>query len=240
MYRIAICDDEPQARSVIRGLTEEILLAEGQACEITEYAAPEELFEALRQAPGGCDLVLLDIMFPEPDQDGLALARRLREVKLGISIILISASPEYVLEGYGVQAVQYLLKPLEPEKLRSALLYDLHNHFSRRALTLPSKQGQLTVYQQDILYLESRGHSTFVHLLGGQAIPVSQKLSALERQLDSRCFCSCHKSFCVNLNHAVSLQRYRLTLRGGGGVPVSKTKFTFFRGVFVKFSSLSI
>ncbi|WP_418665912.1 LytR/AlgR family response regulator transcription factor [Allofournierella sp.] len=239
MYRIAICDDEPEARSAIRGLARQILLAEGQACEITEYAAPEALLQALGQGSGLCDLILLDIMFPGPGQDGLAFARRLRELRLGVSIVLISASPDYVLEGYGVQAVRYLLKPLEPEKLRAALLYDLHNHFPHRALTLFTKGGQVTVHQQDILYLESHGHSTCVHLLGGRVIPVAQKLSALEILLDSRHFCSCHKSFCVNLNHAASLRRYSLTLRGGEMVPVSKAKFSMFRGVFIKFSSLS-
>lgn len=237
MYRVAICDDEAEDRAIIRRLAEQILLEENQAFEIAEYDAPDALFQALRQAPGRCDLVLLDVMFPGPCESGVAFARRLRGLRMNVSIILISASPEYILDGYDVQAAQYLLKPLDPQKLRAALRYDLHNRFGARALTLFTGQGQISVRQQDILYLESRGHSAFVHLSDGQVLCVSQKLSALENQLDSRCFCSCHKSFCVNLNYAAQLRRYRVTLQGGVSVPVSKKRFELFRGIFIKFSS---
>lgn len=237
MYQIAICDDEPQDRAIIRRFAEQALLDEKQPYRITEYGAPDALLQALRQAPGCCDLVLLDVMFPEPCESGVDFARRLRQGRLDVSIILISASPEYILDGYGVQAAQYLLKPFDPEELRAAILYDLHNRFHARALTLSTRRGQISVRQNSILYLESRGHTVFVHLCDGQSIPVSQKLSELERQLDSRCFCSCHKSFCVNLNHAARLQRYRVTLLGGVSAPVSKQKFDVFREAFIRFSS---
>lgn len=237
MYRVAICDDEPRDRAIIRGFTQQVLAEEGQRYEIAEYGAPEELFLALQREPACCDLILLDVMFPGPGESGLAFARRLRETRLGVSIILVSSSPEYVLDGYGVQAVQYLLKPLEIGRFRSALLYDLHNRFSARALTLSCSRGKVSVRQESILYLESRGHITYVHLADGQVISVAQKLSALQARLASACFCSCHKSFCVNLNYAARLERYQLTLLGGQILPVSKKRFSLFRQIFIKFPS---
>ncbi|TVQ74655.1 MAG: DNA-binding response regulator [Oceanospirillales bacterium] len=111
--RTLIVDDEPLARSRLRRLLSEYPSIDciGEASNASEALA---LVEQLQP-----DLVMLDIEMP--DGDGLSVAELLNQRSIPPAIILVTAHPEHALDAYRVGPSDYLLKPVDPKRLRTAL-----------------------------------------------------------------------------------------------------------------------
>lgn len=113
MLRVILLDDERPALKVLSKLIEE-----HHAVQVVgTYTDPLEMFnEVSRLMP---DLVFLDIEMPE--MNGLQMAARLRELREDIEIIFVTAYPQYALDAFRVSAIDYLVKPVEPDMLHRTL-----------------------------------------------------------------------------------------------------------------------
>jgi two-component system response regulator AlgR len=113
--RVLLVDDEPLARMRLRALLQDI--AE-PACEIVgEVGDADSALTQLRVRP--CDLLLLDIGLP--GRDGLQLAAALRDLAQAPAVVFVTAHAEHALRAFDLDAVDYLTKPVQRERLRSAL-----------------------------------------------------------------------------------------------------------------------
>ena len=116
-YEIAICDDEEKQRAYIKSLVEGWLRQTFHHTKIQEYASSEQfLFE---QAYDRTQILFLDIEMEK--MDGIALAREIRKHNRQMQIIFVTGYMEYIQEGYDVEALHYLLKPVSQEKIDSVL-----------------------------------------------------------------------------------------------------------------------
>ena len=116
-YQIAICDDEEKQRAYIKSLVEGWLRQTFHHTKIQEYASSEQfLFE---QAYDRTQILFLDIEMEK--MDGIALAREIRKHNRQMQIIFVTGYMEYIQEGYDVEALHYLLKPVSQEKIDSVL-----------------------------------------------------------------------------------------------------------------------
>ena len=116
-YEIAICDDEEKQRVYIKSLVERWLHQTFHHVKIQEYASSEQfLFE---QAYDRTQILFLDIEMEK--MDGIALAREIRKHNRQMQIIFVTGYMEYIQEGYDVEALHYLLKPVSQEKIDSVL-----------------------------------------------------------------------------------------------------------------------
>ena len=231
MYHIAICDDEPD---FVAGIADQIRTLTAQSnipCRISTYFEPAQLYDALCASQDEIHLVLLDILMGEGD-GGMRLAARLREMGNQVSIILVSSSPDFIWQGYDVQAIKYLLKPVSSEDLRAAVLYDYRNHYKKRYLGLKigSTVHSLSLWKIDCFEIKGKQvavwHQGGVHYYRG-------KISELEPLLPSEFF-RCHQSFIINLDNVVRLVRYRAYLEDGREVPVSQRHFRETQQAFLK------
>ncbi|WP_343207976.1 LytTR family DNA-binding domain-containing protein [Anaerolentibacter hominis] len=230
MYQIAVCDDKQEHLDEICRMTEEILRELGQENRISRFHSSEELKSELG---GGTnyDLLLLDILM-EPE-NGMELAKELRQKQVRASIVFISSSQEYILEGYGVEAVRYLLKPLEKEKLKEAIQFDIENYFRGRSLTVRGQSGIRMIPQREIIYLESDLHTVTIHVKNGEAIYVSGKLSDYAGQLSPRRFARCHQSYCINMEEILQFRRNEILLTDDTKIPVGRKWYQSFRSSFL-------
>lgn len=110
---VLIVDDEGLARSRLTRLVGDV---EGFTVVATAAETKTAMQIVLHQQ---IDIVLLDIQMP--GQDGLAFASSLRELELPPAVILVTAHPEHALDAYLVSPVDYLLKPVDADRLRQAL-----------------------------------------------------------------------------------------------------------------------
>lgn len=225
MYTIAVCDDESLFVKEIARMTREILDEEHIDGHILEFDRTDALYQALRDPQIEIHLLLLDILLGgETGDDGMRLAARLRQEGNQIGIVLISQSSDFLLRGYDVQAIKYILKPVDRAELKKAVVYDYGNHYKGRYLAIQKGTVIENVLLSEILYMEIVGRKVAIYLCGG-VVYYQGRLAQLEEELPAGQFVRCHQSFLINLDNVTRLVRYAVTIKGGREIPVSKRAF---------------
>lgn len=175
------------------------------------------------------DLLLLDIGLP--DGSGLALAAQ--RPALAAHTIFITAHPQHALRSYALGAADYLLKPVDPDRLMLALqrvrrlIEPVAPHTTVSALAI--RQGACTHYLDParIDYIDMAGHYACVHV-GDQVHLLRDGIAQLAEQLAPAGLLRVHRSVLVNPSRVQALQERRngdalLQLSGGARVPLSRT-----------------
>lgn len=229
--RLAICDDEPMDCALVAQMSREILGAEGVEAELSAYPSAAELLRAIR-AGRAFHIFLLDVMME--GMDGMELAAALRAGHEDAAIIFISSNREMALRGYEVAAARYLAKPVEREKLREALLYCCVAHARRRALALPTAEGQTRVDPSAILYVEAWERGVRLDL-GGEKLEAKIPISQIAAMLPEGQFAYCHRTLLVNLACVRHVRYCELELKNGERLPISKYRLAQFKSEFLKY-----
>ena len=229
--RLAICDDEPMDCALVAQMSREILGAEGVEAELSAYPSAAELLRAIR-AGRAFHIFLLDVMME--GMDGMELAAALRAGHEDAAIIFISSNREMALRGYEVAAARYLAKPLDREKLREALLYCCAAHARRRALALPTADGQTRVDPSAILYVEAWERGVRLDL-GAEKLEAKIPISQLAAMLPGGQFSYCHRTLLVNLACVRHVRYCELELKNGERLPISKYRLAQFKSEFLKY-----
>ena len=113
MLKAIIVDDEAPARSELRFLLDEV----GQTEVVAEAASVREAIEKLKEYP--CDVMFLDVNMPEAT--GLQLADAMQHLKFPPAVVFVTAYSEHALDAFKVNAIDYLVKPVETERLAQAI-----------------------------------------------------------------------------------------------------------------------
>lgn len=119
MLRIGICDDEKEMRFALRVKLERLLETRNIDSEIFEFSLGDRLLLWYSKHLGALDLVFLDIEME--GSDGMETARMLRGADGNLQIVFITGHPDYVFDGYSVNALGYLLKPPSSDALNDIL-----------------------------------------------------------------------------------------------------------------------
>lgn len=216
--QIAVCDDEPLDRECTIRMTQEILTAEDIPCRICAFDGSAALLEAVRNG-AQFQILLLDVMME--GLDGMDLAAELRRLDCRAAIVFISSNRDMALRGYEVAALRYLAKPVDPERLREALLFCCLSQFEQKEILLPAAGGQSRILPPDIIYAETWERGVRLVLKDGQA-DANVKISELAAMLPERQFVLCHRTVLVNLAYVQAIRYCELELKSGKVLPVSK------------------
>lgn len=214
--KIAICDDVQQDLHITRDLILEYCEKAMLENEIDLYTNGAQLLP--RIAEEKYDLYLLDI-YMEP-VSGLEVANRIRQEDGKCEIIFITTSPDFALEGFGVQAIGYLLKPLTREAISSLLNHHSRRFFnSARYITIRHSRSEIKIPRKTIIYLEIFGKQTIIYTSAG-TYRTWTSLDELERQLEGEPFLRCHRSYIVNMQYIDHANGTDFVLEGGTKIPL--------------------
>ena len=166
--------------------------------------------------------------------DGMALAAALRAWHEDAAIIFISSNREMALRGYEVAASRYLAKPVDPEKLREALLHCRAARSGRTTLVLPTASGQSSVAPAAVLYAEAWERGVRLHL-DREILEVRLPLSQVAAMLPEGQFACCHRTLLVNLAQVRHVRYCELELRNGERLPISKYRLAQFKSAFLHY-----
>ena len=225
-----IVDDEPLARRELRRL----LAAHPDVEVVGEAGGADEAEQAL--AASGADLLFLDIQMPR--RTGMQLLESLEDAP---QVVFTTAHDEHALRAFELGALDYLLKPIAPARLATALERVRQRMAMPAGEALPMTRPLLVrdgdepclVTLQDISVIEAAGN--YVQLHFGERRPLLlHALSALERRLDPDHFFRASRSLIVNLDHVERFEtgvRLELIahLRGGRTVAFSRRQSQDFR-----------
>lgn len=219
MLSVIVVDDKPLAIDMLRGYLQKIPFAAMKA----GFTNPLEAIDYIETHP--TDLVLLDIQMPE-----ITGVQLMKITGAKTKFILVTAYPDYAVEGFEYNAVDYLLKPVSFERFYIAMekaktllessAADTPNIMQRDFIFLKTERRIRKLDHQEILYIEARQNYIFVHL-AGEKLMVLQTMKQTEEMLPSGFFCRIHKSYIVNLSAIQSVEQHVVYI-GGAGIPVGE------------------
>ena len=220
-YRIAVCDDQP---AQLENLTKKLsLYAEARHIKfhIQTYPSAEAfLFDFSENR--NFDLLFLDIEMA--GMNGIQLARKIRAENETVQLCFITGYPDYMNQGYDVNALHYLLKPVSIEKL-----FEVCDRFLKSTETQPRfflfslGKEVVRVYEKDLYYGEAQGHYMLLHTRQGE-LKLRTTVPELEKQLGEGFFRP-SRSFLVNLRYVTRITKTEILLEQGVAVPLGKGMF---------------
>lgn len=223
MISIAVCDDEITECSRIAAAVKSILKDMQTPCLVRQFYSGKELLAEAKEF----DLVLLDIIMEE--LDGMKTAELFRQKAPGKILVFISSSKAYVFDAYEVEAFWYLVKPVEPGKLRRVLERAIGKLGQKpdEFIMVSRQRQQEKLFLSDVLYFEIRGRMIYAHQQEG-IIEFYQQIGILEQKLQGKGFFRCHKSYLVNLNYVRSYNRKEAILDTGEKIMISRRRYEDF------------
>lgn len=218
-YRLALWEDDSRERDNLTKLCRAFLDAQGIPGTLEVFPNTVELEEALEEAPGRYDLLLLDIQME--GRTGMEFAKELRARGDQVRILFLTGAAEYALEGYEVGPIHFLLKPVDPKALERVLLSDWKRHHQTKTVLFRNGNRQFPLGVEEILYMESLNRSLVVHT-EDRAYTFPMTLAQGELLVPPGSFARCHNSFLVNLSKVEELARTTVRLRGGAELPMGR------------------
>lgn len=216
-YKIALCDDEEALLQLVSGLVEEWAAARRTVCGIETFPSAEAfLFQY--QEDKSYDILLLDIEMT--GMDGVTMAKAVRREDEAVQIIFLTGYSDYILEGFEVAALHYLMKPVDREKLFTVLdraVEKLRKNERKLTLELPDELVRVPLYE--IRCLEVRQNYVTIH--AREDYTVKKPLGEFQRELDERFFRT-GRSCIVNLAYVRRVTRTEVFLEGGLTAPLSR------------------
>mgnify|MGYP000116422428 CR=1 FL=1 len=229
-FRILIVDDDPTARTHLERLLKELGQDQVETAE-NAYA----LLDRIRDSPP--EVVFLDIRMP--GLSGLDALRALNALPQRPRVVLVSAFDEHALEAFEAAAFDYLLKPVDPDRLRKTLerlaAEPLPGPPSR--LALPTADRVVLLDPDQILYVQAQGDLIRVVTREG-TYEARTTLREVARRLPPARFLRVHRSYLVNLDHVVELHPFfsgtmllRLDDPQRTEIPVSRSAARFLKAL---------
>ena len=219
--KIATCDDEQLQIEHLKKATEQWSVCTGHNCDICTFSSAEEFLFAYEDDKS-FDILLLDVEMVEIS--GIGLAKKLRVDNKRSEIIFITSHFEFCGEGYEVDALHYLIKPMEQEKLSSVLSKTVEKLAVQPPSVVISVEGEtVKLYEEDILYVESQLHYLSI-ITKDREYKLKEKISAFEERLSDD-FYRIHRSYLVSLKHIIRISRSSVTLSNGEELPLARGKY---------------
>ena len=199
--RAMIVDDEAPARSELRYLLEET----GRVDAIMEASSAREAVEKLMESKA--DIMFLDIQMPKTS--GMQLAEALHRLKNPPAIVFVTAYSEYALEAFGVDAIDYLMKPERLsqalDKVQSRMKPQPQSHSSVERIPVVKSGRKVLVPIDQIRYIEAKDDYSCIYTADDRFLSTIS-LAKLEQKLAPHGFFRVHRGYIVNLEYVEDVE----------------------------------
>ncbi len=216
MLHLAVCDDRTEDRARLCRLLEEYGQHNHLELTVDQWTTGEDFLHAF--APGQYQVLFLDIYMGQIN--GVETARAIREQDEDCAIVFVTTSTEHALEGFGVNALHYLLKPVTADQLK--MVFQRLSRFCEEEpayLTVKSQRIQVRCKIKNILYVEVYDKLCLIHTKA-DTIQTYMPLDEVARQLPEKLFLRCHRSYLVNMSHVSRLEEGTFLISDGHSVPI--------------------
>lgn len=236
MIKIAFCDDDME---VLHQMNELIDRYRVERNEDITYAAFQSPFELLTEIEKGIrpDILFLDVVMP--GQNGMDVAKEIRQYDTNMKIIFLTSSPEFAVESYSVGAYFYQLKPIWEEsffRLMDAVLAECEKK-KKNSLILRSKDGITRIDLQQLEYCEVLGRKLLFHLENGAVLESAWSLDDLAGQLMQYSnFFRPHRSFLVNMEYIQNISSRSIKMVNDAEIPIPHGKCSEIKNTYMEYA----
>lgn len=220
MIKIGVCDDSAQSRFTLTVMLERQLETFDKEPFCYEFSSGERMLSWLSKYPGELDILFLDIEMP--GMDGMETARKIRSADANIMIVFVTGFADYVFDGYAVNALDYLLKPVDPKRLNAVLkrMLSVLELRAPESYSFKNMDGLFRIPRNEILYLQSEGRK--IHLATAvRTYTFYEKLDTVQKEL-GRGFVRIHQRYLVRCDKVTAFRGDHVEI-GSVHLPVSRT-----------------
>ena len=236
MIKIAFCGDDMEVLHQMNELLDRYRVERNE--DIT-YAAFQSPFELLTEIEKGIrpDILFLDVVMP--GQNGMDVAKEIRQYDTNMKIIVLTSSPEFAVESYSVGAYFYQLKPIWEEsffRLMDAVLAEREKK-KKNSLILRSKDGITRIDLQQLEYCEVLGRKLLFHLENGAVLESAGSLDDLAGQLMQYSnFFRPHRSFLVNMEYIQNISSRSIKMVNDAEIPIPHGKCSEIKNTYIEYA----
>lgn len=222
---IAIVEDDPANAEILKGHLSHF--ASENHIEIHTSVFPNGIHFLKAYTPVW-DLILMDIEMPHIN--GIETARKIRENDSEVLIMFITQMAQYAIDGYSVNAVDYVLKPVNYYAFSLKLKHIQHLLAGKQtsSIIISNQSGKFRIPLNTLLYIEVINHTMHYHTttdcITSSGTP---SLKRLAEDLGEKGFARCHQGYLVNLHYVTQYNKSSVSV-GNHELPLSRTYFKAF------------
>ncbi|MBR1853525.1 MAG: response regulator transcription factor [Lachnospiraceae bacterium] len=226
---IMICDDEAAIRTQIK----ELIRREDAGAVIHEVVSGRELLQSTQM-----DICFLDIQLDAQMEgmNGLETAKQLRQAGWNMPLIFITGIKDYVFDAFEVEALGYLLKPIDEEKFLQVYrraVAKLENDTSEDPILFSTQKMTYSIKPGQIFYVENDRKKVNLHTAEG-VIVLYASMQEMEKKLGEGFF-RCHRGFLVNMAHIAGYNGDSIRVDNGDTVYLARDKYHVFTRVYAEY-----
>lgn len=236
MLSVSIVEDDPICRQQLKDYVLRFEKEQAKNIVISEFSDGVELLQKYNK---NLDIILLDIGLP--NCNGLEAAKRVRKVDQDVVIIFITNMSQYAVKGYEVDALDFILKPVNYDSFSVRFTRAINRVKKKKKgyVLLNIKNNSVKKIETDqILYIESQKHFLVYHTEKGD-FTVRGALKKVEEELSQYNFAACNHWYLVNLQH-VSEINDGIAYVGDFKLEISRRKQKSFMEAFTRYMGDSI
>ena len=224
--KIAICDDEEAQRDRIIELLKKAFAKTDYIESIDWFESGEAFLSADRDK---YDLVFMDIYMS--GINGMETAKKLYSENKRTKIVFCTTSADFGVESYDVEAMRYLLKPIEEDRFLTVLDFFFKNFASRKSITVTCDRIEETIAVDDILWIEAQGHKSVIHTKDDE-YTTRISLAQFQKELEPYGFMKPVRYALVSVNEVVGTPNKTMVLSDSTEFDIPKDKRVAVRNEF--------
>lgn len=229
--KVAICDDSKADQEYIIQILNQWSQVTNIHLEIHTFLMAEQFLFQYEEEKD-FQILVLDIEMGK--MNGVELAKKIRKVNKDIQILFATGYPDFIAEGYEVDALHYLIKPINQEKLIKVMekaIVNIQNE--EKYILLQDNDEMLKLAISTIIFVEVFSHSCVIHTIEG-TVETRTAISKLENVLGTQ-FIRVHRSYLVNLEYIKKIAKTEIELEKGEVVPLARRKYSEVNLAFINF-----
>ncbi len=226
MIKIAIVEDTNVEAEVLTKYLKRFEKEHDESFHITRFVDADDFLDSMS---AGFEIVFFDIALPTIN--GVEASKKLREMDKNIVIIFVTNMAQFALKGYEVDALDYILKPINYQKI----LFKMHKAIklarsNRKFELIVSYSGGVTrISTDELVYVEVLGHTLTYHMVNNK-LKGRGTLKKLEKELVDQNFMRCNNPYLVNPKFIKSIDGFDLHMLNGDILKISQPR----KKVFMK------
>jgi DNA-binding LytR/AlgR family response regulator len=230
--KIIICEDEKKYTEQLIGYINEWANAKNILVKIFTHIAAEKF---LYEWDDGEDYDVLFLDIKMGSMTGMELAEIIRKTNKDVAIVFATSMKEYALQGYSVDAMQFLLKPVRKEDCFACLEKVYQSDRIKKYFLFNDLEKTFRIPHDDIIYIEKFRHNADIVTVK-EKYTFRKTMAQLLGELDDVLFLQCHKSYILNIRHMESLYNNFAVMSNDSEVPVSKNMIKEVHERFYKYN----
>lgn len=221
MIRICIVEDEQDQAQILMDYINKYGNAANEQFSITYLTDGIDLVDDYN---GQFDIILLDIQMKH--LDGMVAAEKIRELDQDVTIIFITSTVRYAVQGYAVDALGYVLKPVpytQFEKIFDKAIERVKARQKHVYIKVSVDDKQMKIDCDNIYYIESQRNNVIIHCADADYVTLGP-LKRFDEMLETHGFSKCHNAYIVNLTFVEAVQKEEVILVNGFTLPISRAR----------------